>query len=45
MPDDVFWEAFADTGEPLCWLMHRASVKEDKKSTEERVGDKPQALG
>lgn len=21
---DAFWELFCDTGEPMCWLMHRA---------------------
>lgn len=25
MNDEFFWQVFADTGDPLCWLMHRAA--------------------
>ncbi len=27
MPDSLFWQVFTDTGDPLCWLMHRAAEK------------------
>lgn len=25
MSDDLLWQVFTDTGDPLCWLMHRAA--------------------
>ncbi len=42
MPEDMFWQVFTDTGDPMCWLLHRAAQKSDKKDGAE---DKPSPLG
>lgn len=26
MPDEILWQMFKETGDPLCWLIHRAVV-------------------
>lgn len=31
MQDDILWQVFKDTGDPLCWLIHRAAVKGNDK--------------
>ena len=35
MNDEFFWQVFADTGDPLCWRMHRAAEKYNKKGRAE----------
>ena len=35
MNDEFFWQVFADTGDPLCWLMHRAAEKYNNKDRAE----------
>lgn len=30
MSDDILWQVFADTGDPMSWLMYRASEKESR---------------
>ena len=27
MSDEILWQIFADTGDPMSWLMYRASEK------------------
>lgn len=27
MRDEILWQVFADTGDPMSWLMYRASEK------------------
>ncbi len=27
MSDEILWQVFADTGDPMSWLMYRASEK------------------
>lgn len=40
MTDRDFWELFAETGEPLCWLVCRAlSTDEAGADGEETAGD------
>lgn len=41
MPEDIMWQLFKDTGDPLCWLIHRAAVKEKDKAKAD--GDKPRS--
>lgn len=43
MSDDLLWQVFTDTGDPMCWLMHRAEVKSKDKG--KAAEDKPQSLG
>lgn len=31
MSDDILWQIFAETGDPMSWLMHRASEKQREK--------------
>ncbi len=31
MTNDTVWQIFAETGDPMCWLMYRASEKRNKK--------------
>ncbi len=31
MSDDVLWQIFAETGDPMSWLMYRASEKQKQK--------------
>lgn len=40
MQDDIMWQVFTDTGDPLCWLMYRA---QQDKENEKRRGVKPQS--
>lgn len=42
MSEDLFWQVFTDTGDPLCWLMHRAAEKSNNK---DGAGDDPRPLG
>ena len=28
MNDEIFWQVFTDTGDPLCWLLYRAGITE-----------------
>lgn len=42
MSDNLFWQVFTDTGDPLCWLMHRAAEKSNNK---DGAGDDPKPLG
>ncbi len=35
MHDKFFWQIFTDTGDPLCWLMHRAAEKYNNKDIAE----------
>ncbi len=37
MNDDILWQVFADTGDPMSWLMYRASErgKKNKRSAED----------
>lgn len=40
MENDIFWDVFRDTGDPLCWLMSRAEDQaEDNK--EDNGEDRP----
>lgn len=32
MPEDILWQLFKETGDPLCWLIHRAAVKKKDKA-------------
>ncbi len=36
MTDDTFWMMFADTGDPMSWLMYRAAEKKPEKSADDR---------
>ncbi len=31
MSDDILWQIFAETGDPMGWLMYRASEKQNRK--------------
>ncbi len=42
MPDDLLWQMFTETGDPLCWLYFRAAV--NSKNSEKVVGDKPRPV-
>ncbi len=33
MSDDILWQVFADTGDPMSWLIYRASEKVKKIET------------
>lgn len=37
MSDEILWQMFADTGDPMSWLMYRASEK--NKSNKPGGGD------
>lgn len=37
MQDNIMWQVFKDTGDPLCWLMYRAERDKDN----DTAGDKP----
>ena len=40
--DDALWQAFLDTGDPLCWLVHKAA---ERKNNKEGDKDKSYPLG
>jgi len=43
MENDIFWEVFRDTGDPVCWLLTRIDdppIAEDDKKSADRE-DKP----
>ena len=42
MSNDVFWQAFEDTGDPMCWLVYKAAENTDNN---DGVRDEPQPLG
>lgn len=44
MDDDILWQLFADTGDPLSWLMYRAGT-EGRENEEPKDEDRPQTLG
>lgn len=44
MSDDILWQIFADTGDPVSWLFYRANHI-DKKNETPGAEDEPQALG
>lgn len=35
MHEEFLWQVFTDTGDPLCWLMHRAAEKYNKDRAED----------
>ncbi len=39
MSDEILWQVFADTGEPISWLMYRASKR--RKKNEKSAEDTP----
>lgn len=41
MKDDMMWQLFTDTGDPLCWLFCRAAEKNKDKDGKKRPGDVP----
>ena len=44
MENDIFWDVFRDTGDPLCWLMSRAEVhaaEPKKEDTEDKEPARP----
>lgn len=42
MPEDILWQMFTETGDPLCWLLHRAAA--NSKDNEKVTGDKPRPM-
>ena len=32
MSDDILWQVFAETGDPMSWLMYRASERQKNKT-------------
>ena len=49
MTDDIFWQMFRDTGDPMSYLMFKASKSEKEKAlndTNATAGeDSPKAVG
>ena len=37
MEKDIFWEAFRDTGEPMCWLLTRLRREHSPKDGDTRA--------
>ena len=31
MREDMFWQAFEDTGDPMCWLVYKAAERSENK--------------
>lgn len=44
MQNDAIWQAFAETGDPFCYLLYKACQEEKReKDRKQPAGDKPQA--
>jgi len=45
MGNDIFWEVFRDTGDPLCWLMTRpegaAAGESTPRTNKKAPGEEP----
>lgn len=41
MQDDLFWQLFADTGDPLGYLYYRAAQNALAQTTDESAADDP----
>ena len=39
MEKNIFWEAFRDTGEPMCWLLTRLRRDRRRRENADRAGE------
>lgn len=44
MKENIFWDVFRDTGEPMCWLMLRAADKPPAKKNEKKEREQKPSL-
>ena len=46
MQNDAIWQAFAETGDPVCYLLYKATRKpKEPKNTKDRPGNEPRTEG
>lgn len=43
MSGEILWQVFADTGDPMSWLMYRASEREKKRETSAEGSPSPES--
>ena len=43
MSNEILWQVFADTGDPMSWLIYRASEKGKKNETSAGVMPSPES--
>ncbi len=42
MSDDILWQVFAETGDPMSWLMYRASEKQKQNKVSAEAAPSPE---
>ncbi len=43
MSNEILWQVFADTGDPMSWLMYRASEKRNRNETSAEAVPSPES--